>query len=435
MRQNVPRLRRSVHEGTAQRNMQSLMSHPRLAGQATPQIAPTGYEPAGRMQGTLPRYAHSLPTTNELPGAAAHQSAGQTTARYAAGMDYTGNRAAPPTGNSLNLARVPTIPGEGATSSVAYRPGVPGSSPFVSDGPLSGGPRSPELQARLDAMKKNLGLGINRGSQNIPEHRTALGTVYQETDDGGIRLVGPQAQQHIEQERAAGRNVDVGTLIGERRRLMRGIPTTIQGDEVVARREYQQPSLNRGLTRMRQGYADSRGVPFVPGESVRDMRAQAPGRGGSGVVPEVQSSPLTEEQRSVVQGAFSPVADANGQPVARPPGESLRAMFLSEEFQSNPAAAAEALRHQMTRDDFMAELEDAYGFLGMGQESPDLVNWLQEVGAALGYDVAPGPTDFVSLVPRIRELVKRNQDRESGGRITVPKKEIAGSLPFRLFGE
>src|SRR5690606_20905977 len=67
------------------------------------------------------------------------------------------------TGNPLGLARTPFVPGEGEAGgggidSIAYNPGAAGSSPFVSDGPLSGGPRGQVLQGRLDRMKQQMGI-------------------------------------------------------------------------------------------------------------------------------------------------------------------------------------------------------------------------------------------------------------------------------------
>lgn len=125
-------------------------------------------------------------------------------------------------------------------------------------------------------------------------------------------------------------------------------------------------------------------------QAMRDMarerqeRRMAMRQRGGGAVPggtstATDSGGLTNSQRTVVQGAFSPAAGPDGQLIQPESIASLRDLYLSEEFQNNPEAAAQALQNQMTQREFEEAVTSG------GVLSPDLAAWLQKVRNAWGY--------------------------------------------------
>lgn len=118
-------------------------------------------------------------------------------------------------------------------------------SPFVSSGPISGGPRSPELEARLGQMRQRLGITTPMpegtvGPQQPSEVRFGTrGTLAQATPDGGIRLLGQRGQRIL--ERTGMTPEMLASQVG-----VSGVPTRTDPEtgEVTALHPEQQRSLD-----------------------------------------------------------------------------------------------------------------------------------------------------------------------------------------------
>lgn len=276
----------------------------------------------------------------DAPAANAYRTAKNTTAAYALNPAYAGDRRLN-RGNSLGLARIPTIEG-GDLSRLQYT-GAPGSSPFVSDGPLSENRgrviHGSTLRRALRETAREYGIG---GNESVV---TPGGSEAYANDNGTVRFVGPMGQLYgraAARERLQEQHPNVmfdnraldDRMVSERERISSGIPTSsaytggkqylrtggtrnISPDDgvmgVVARDQYQQPQLNQRLRRTRQAYANRHGLAYDPSEGTPDNPGTSIGD---------MYSDVLERNRNPRNGEpTAPITDPNVQPPIEPIGE------------------------------------------------------------------------------------------------------------------
>jgi hypothetical protein len=272
------------------------------------------------------------------------------------------------TGNALGLARTPTIEG-GNVADVAYRPGAPGSSPFVSDGPLSERYDRPvhgqELQGRLGGLAKELG-----------GQRSVLRSEYQVLPHGGVRVLGPQAQAHRDMT-----NTGEAAIVAGRHNITTGVPTTLDAEgEVVARNEYQQrqSDIRRGRTGDLRDFREDRRIL---------------GQRRLGNLPSEQDQAIMDEDR-----AFQQQRRQLGLTGMEQEQELARERVAIERQQAEAAIQqAEAgmanARNQQEWQQFQRERETAQDALrnSIGQQQADNDTMRARAEAGLNPDLGAGP--------------------------------------------
>lgn len=307
------------------------------------------------------------------------------------------------TGNALGLARTPNVPGEGAGEAIAYRPGAPGSSPFVSDGPLSGGPRGQELQGRIDRMRQSLGVG---GPQQPVQRRYGqLGTLVEATGDGGIRMLGPVAQQTM-----ARTGMTSDALAAQRANIIGGTPTTTMDPETGER-----TGPVRALHFEQQPNMDLRGRRLGDGGDFRDQRF-IEGQRRLGRLPSEQEQMALDENRDFQQRRqqlglqhMESQIELERERVAIERQQAEAAMRQAEAGMVNATNQQEERYFQRERE--IAE-ESLRNFIGKEQVLNDRLRANAEA-AGMGLSGLPlGTENVANSQPSIREIVKNAEERD-----------------------